>query len=252
MKRTILAGVLVLTSGLTGLLAQTPAKGPAAKSKAEMDAIMAMQNATDPDAAIKAAEDLMTKFADTDFKEYALTMEARAYHQKRDEVNAQVFGERVLQLNPKSYLMEQMVGEIIAQGIKDHDLDRDEKLAKATKLFKDSIEHVMTAAKPNPQIPDADWTAGQKFVVAESHNGLGMLATAQKGWDDAIKEYQLALDGDPEQDAYATRLAASYLAAGKPAECLAICDKLLAKTGLHPQIKAAVESIKKQAEAAKK
>jgi tetratricopeptide (TPR) repeat protein len=252
MKPTILAGVLLLTSGLTGMLAQTPAKGPTPKSKAESDAVMAVQSATDPDVAIKAAEDLLTKFADTDFKEFAFTFEARAYHQKRDEVNAQVFGERVLQLNPKSYMMEQMVAEIITQGIKDHDLDRADKLAKATKLFNDSIEHVQTATKPNPQIPDADWTSGQKFVIAESHNGLGMLATAQKHYPDAIKEYQLALDGDPEQDAYATRLAASYLSADKPTESIAICDKLLAKPTLHPQIKAAVESIKKQAEASKK
>jgi tetratricopeptide (TPR) repeat protein len=71
-----------------------------------------------------------------------------------------------------------------------------------------------------------------------------MLAQVQEKWDDAIKEYQLALDGDPEQDAYSTRLANAYLGAGKKADALAICDKLLAKPNLHPQIKAVVTNIR--------
>jgi tetratricopeptide (TPR) repeat protein len=247
MKRTILTGVLVLTAGISGLLAQQPAApagAPKIKSPAEQTAVVAIQNAMDPDSQIKAAEDLMTKFADTDFKEFALTVEARAYQQKRDDVHAQVFGERVLAINPKSFSMELLVGEVITGGIRDHDLDRDDKLAKANKLFNDCIENTKTAVKPNPQITDAQWTEAMKYTVAEAHNGLGMLASAQKKWDDAIKEYKLALDSDPEQDAYATRLAKVYLDTGKTAECLAICDRLLAKPTLHPQIKAVVTNIK--------
>lgn len=252
MKRTILAGVLILTAGLSGLCAQQPAapaaaKPPSVKSKAEGEAVNAVIKAGDPDATIKAAEDLMTKFSDTEFKEFALTMEARAYQQKGDAVQAQVFGERVLQMNPKSYTMELLVGEVIAPGIKDHDLDRDDKIAKATKLFNDAIENIKVATKPNPQLPDAQWADAQKFTIAQCHNGLGILAQVQKKWDDAIKEYQLALDGDPEQDAYATRLANAYLAAGKNAEAIAICDKLLAKPDLHPTIKQVVTSIKTNA-----
>jgi len=36
------------------------------------------------DATIKAADDLLTKFADTEFKEFALYMEAESYQQKKD------------------------------------------------------------------------------------------------------------------------------------------------------------------------
>ena len=246
MKRTILAGVLVLTSGLTALWAQKP------KSPAEMQAVQAVSTAADPDSAIKAAEELLTKYSDTEFKEFALMMEARAYQEKRDSVNAQIFGERALQINPKSYLMENLVATVITQGIGEHDLDRADKLAKATKLYNDAIDNVKTATKPNPQLPDDQWAQAQKYTMAESHNGLGMLAQQQKKWDDAVKEYQLAMDGDPEQDAYATRLANALLAAGKPAEALDLCNKILAKPSLHPQIKQVVESIKKNAEAAKK
>jgi tetratricopeptide (TPR) repeat protein len=252
MKRTILTGIVILTAGLSGLLAQQPAapaaaKGPTIKSPAERQAVLAVQSATDPDTAIKASEDLLNKFADTDYKEFALTMEARAYQQKKDDVNAQVYGERVLQINPKAYLMQLLVAEVITPNIKEHDLDHDKEVANVTQLFNDAIVNAKAAVKPNPQLSDADWTAALAYTIAEAHNGLGMLAQIQKKWDDAIKEYQLAVDGDPEQDAYSTRLASAYLGAGKNAEAVAICDKLLAKPNLHPTIKQVVTNLKTQA-----
>ena len=122
-----------------------------------------------------------------------------------------------------------------------------EKIALGDKLFHDAIEHIKTASKPNKQTSDADWAAGQKFTTAQAHNDLGMLAITQKKWDDGVKEFQLALDGDPDQDAYSARLALSYLNGGKPAEAIALCDKLLAKANLHPMIKSYVSNIKAQA-----
>src|SRR5438477_10968262 len=81
-------------------------KGPAPKSQAELTAIQAMftaQQKNDVDGVIKAADELMTKFADTEFKELALYMEAEAYSQKGDNTKAQVYSEQALALNPKSY-----------------------------------------------------------------------------------------------------------------------------------------------------
>jgi tetratricopeptide (TPR) repeat protein len=255
MKRTILTGILAMAAGLSGLLAQQP-PAPAApkiqgpKSKAEQEAVIALQKASqaqDPDATIKAAETLLTKYFDTDFKEFALGMEAQAYQTKRDDVNAQIFGERALEVNPKSYIMELLVAEVISSGIKDHDLDRADKMTKCTKLFNDSIVNVQAAPKPKPQISDADWSSVQKSYVGEAHNGMGMLALADKKYDVAVKEFQVALDNDPQQDAYAARLASSLLSAHQYPECIAVCDKLLAKSDLHPTIKNLVTSIKNEA-----
>jgi tetratricopeptide (TPR) repeat protein len=257
MKRTILTAVVALTAGLTGLLAQQAAgqaagKAPMAKSQAELKAVQALNSAGDPDSTIKAAEDLVTKFADTQYKEYALTREAQAYKDKRDPVNAQVYGERVLEINPKSFLMELLVAEVITPSIKEHDLNYPDEIAKVAKLCNDAIVNIQAASKINPQQSDADWEAGKKFLVAQAHNDLGTLARVQKHWDDAIKEYQLAIEGDPEQDAYAAYLAISYLGAGKNADSIATCDKILAKPNLNPTIKNFVTNVKNQASAAKK
>jgi len=241
----ILTGILLMTSGLLGLFAQAPAAKP--KSNGERKAIAAIQTAAssqDPDAIIKAAENLLNNYADSDYKEYALTMEAQAYQMKKDDDNAQVYADRVLQINPKAFAMELLIADAITPNIKEHDLNKDEEIAKVTKLYNDAIENVKVAVKPNPQISDADWENNRKFTIGRAYNGMGMLASFLKNNDEAIKDYQLAVENDPEQDAYATRLAAAYLTAGKKTEALAICDKLLAKPNLHPTIKQFVTKIK--------
>jgi hypothetical protein len=81
MKRTLLSGVLVMAIGVSGLMAEMKVK-----SKAESVAVQALiaSETQGPDAIIKAAEELLTKFADTQFKEVALMAEATAYQQKGD------------------------------------------------------------------------------------------------------------------------------------------------------------------------
>ena len=259
MKRTILTGVLVATAGFSGLLAQQPAepaapKAPAVKkvTQEEQKAWDAVLKAADPDAAIKAAEELMTKFADTPYKEAALSAEAQAYKEKGDRDQAQVFAGRVLEVNPKNYAMELMLGEVIEGRMRNADLDLKENVAKCTHLFNDAIDNVKVAVKPNPTIPDAEWPNDQKFLIAQAHYDLGILLLIQKKPDDAIKEFQQAIDGDPAQDAFVAQLAKAYSDANKFAECIAACDRLLAKPDLNARIKSYVTSIKNLAVASAK
>jgi len=248
MKPLILTGIVVLTAGLSGLFAQAPA--PKIKSNGERKAVIAIQTAVksgDLDGIVKASEDLLNNYADSDYKEYALTVEAKAYQTKGDLDNAQIFADRALQINPKAYTMQLLIAEAITPNIKEHDLNYADEIAKCTKLFNDAIENVKVAVKPNPQVSDADWENNKKFAQSEAYNGLGMLASIDKKPDEAVKDFQLAVDNDPEQDAFATRLASAYLTVGKKSEALAICDKLLAKPTLNPRIKSVVTSLKNAA-----
>jgi tetratricopeptide (TPR) repeat protein len=265
MKRIILTGTLAMAAGLTGLMAQQGKQGqkgqpaeqapqqqqqqliPGTKSAGESQALMALIQAQgNPDATIKAADELLTKYADTTFKETALLQEANAYQAKRDEIKAQFYAEKVLEVNPKSFQANLMLGEIITSGTKENDLDKEEKLNKATKYFNDTIESLKGAAKPNPQVTDQQWEEGKKFVTAEAHNGLGMVALVRKKYDVATTEFRTAVDTDP-QPAYQVRLAMSLQNSGKNDEAVAIVDKLLADPQLHPAIKQVAQSIKNNA-----
>src|SRR5215831_21356729 len=117
MKRSILAGVLALVSGVTGLMAQKP------KSQKEVEAIQAMFGAQDPDARIKAADALMTKFADTEFKSLAMYLTAASYEQKNDFEKMVFWCERTLQADAKNYPCMLMLAGGIAKRARENDLD---------------------------------------------------------------------------------------------------------------------------------
>jgi len=260
MKRTILTGTLVLATGFMCLMAQQPpakgqAKGPAPKSQGEAQALndlfQAANSGNNPDAVITASEALVTKYADSDFKEAALLLEAQAYKQKNDTDKATIYGERVLEINPKNFQITLMLGEILAMKTRENDLDKEEKLTKADKYLNGTIEDLKTAAKPNPQIPDAQWEEAKKQLVAEAHNDLGLVAITRKKYDVAVTEFKAAIDGDP-QPTYSVRLASAYQQGGKNEEATAICDKLLADPQLNPQIATVAKQVKAAAAAGKK
>jgi tetratricopeptide (TPR) repeat protein len=243
MKRTILTGLLALVAGAAGLMAQA-AKGPAPKSKAELDALQALFGAQgNPDATIKAADELLTKFADTDFKEQAYYLEADAYHIKKDDTKAQIFAEKALETNPKSYQASIMLAEIIVGGTRETDLDKEEKLAKAEKYAKDTIDFVKDAPKPNPQVQDAQWDEFKKGIIARAHNSLGLGLLTRKKYMEAAAEFKTATDNDP-QGAFIVRQASALQAAGKNDEAIALCDKLINDASMHPQIKQVAQSVK--------
>jgi tetratricopeptide (TPR) repeat protein len=246
MKRTILAGIVALAAGAASLWAQKP---PAPKSQKELDAVKAMFAAAQagPDQTIAAAEALITGFADTEFKELALFFEARSYQQKNDLVKAQVYGERVLEVNPKNFQTTLMMGELIAQSTGEHDLDREEKLAKAEKYLKDSIENLKTAPKPNPQSSDKEWADAKDQMTAEAHAGLGLCGLARKKYDAAAAEFKTASEGDPQTPTYAARLALALQLGGKNDEAIAVCTKILDDKQLNPQVRDYVQKVRADA-----
>ena len=247
MKRMIFTGALALVAGVSSLMAQAaPPKAPAPKSKDELAALQALINArSNPDATIKAAEDLMTKYADTDFKDMALFSEAGAYEQKRDVDKAQTYAERALEVNPKYFQATLMLSELLAQNTRENDLDKEEKLGKAEKYAHDTIQLVKEAAKPNPQIPDQQWDDAKKDLTAEAHNALGLAALTRKKYDAATAEFKSAADGVAHAEpAYLVREASALNSGGKYDEAIAICDKIMADQQVHPQIRQVAQAIR--------
>jgi tetratricopeptide (TPR) repeat protein len=250
----ILTGILALATGMTALVAQQPAqKGggqpqglvPNTKSQGESQAVVALMQAQgNPDAMIKAADELVQKYADSFYKETALLFEANAYQQKGDREKAMIYGEQVLAVNPKNFQVPNMLGNLIVQGTRENDLDKEEKLTKAEKYFNSTIESLKTAQKPNPQLSDAQWEEGKKYLIGDADNGLGMVALQRKKYDVAITDFKAAVDNAPDEPTYAVRLASALQSAGKNDEAIAVCDKVLANPQLHPQIKQVAQSIK--------
>ncbi len=181
MQRVLTISTLALAMTLPVLCADQ--KQPTPKSKGEVDALQAMFGTQDPDARIKAADALLSKYADTEFKGLALYLEAVSYQQKNDFEKMIVFAEQSVQADPKQYAAMLMLAKGIAQKTREFDLDREEKLTRAEKYAKDAMEIVKDAPKPNPQITDDQWTEAKKQYTAQGHEALGYAAMARKNYD---------------------------------------------------------------------
>ena len=211
------------------LLAGTLAMGQKVKSKAEGEAVNAVLTATTPDQRIAASDNLLSKYKDTAFKSIALQMAGESYAQKGDGVNAIVYGDRAIEADPKNFQALLLVSSQLARLTKEFDLDKDEKLKKATKLANDAVAAIAAAEKPNPQLTDEQWTGIKKDLTSEAHETLGMIATVDKKWAPAITEYKTAIDAS-STPAYTAmvRLISVYNNDKKYDEATALADKLIA------------------------
>ncbi|MFN0169600.1 MAG: tetratricopeptide repeat protein [Bryobacteraceae bacterium] len=249
MKPFLRYALFTAVIGVTLIFAQ---KQPQPKSQKEVDAIQAMFQAQDPDSRIKAAEALIVKFADTEFKALALYLIAASYEQKGDVEKMIVYAEETLKADPKDYKPMFMLAAGFAKRTREFDLDKEEKLGKAEKYAKEGIEAVKVAAKPNPSVTDEQWTAAKKDFEAQAHDALGQVAMVRKKYDVATQEFTTALTtaGNPDPVTY-IRLAQAHTMSGKPDDALAALDKLNAIADLHPQIKQAAQAERVRATQAK-
>jgi len=221
-------------------------------SQKEYQAWMAIQNAATPDARIEAVDKFVTGFADSSLKSMALLTAAQASEQKRDTPKAIAYAESAMEADPKNYQAMQLISAELARGTRENDLDKEEKLAKAEKLAKDSLPLIASAAKPNAQMPDTQWAEIKKDDTAQSHVDLGMIAIVRKKYDVAIEEYKTAIDTAATPDAATmVRLAGAYNQAGKPDDAAAAADKVLAMPNLNPAVKQFATAEKTRAEQAK-
>ncbi len=244
MRRSAVLAVISLAATLA--FAQTKQMKP--KSKGEETAVRAMLGAQDPDARIKAADDLITKFADTEFKPYALYLEADAYAQKGDNDKAIVYGEQALEADPKSYQSAILLCKTYASTTHNNDLDKAEKIGKIEKYGHEGIEIIGTAAKPNPTLGDPEWTQIKNDLMGQAYLGLGIAAVFQNKIDDANAHFQKVADMDTDPTDL-IRAGRALLDAKKYDQSIQWFDKAAAAPTANAQIKQIAANDKARAQA---
>ena len=224
---------LLIVALMGAALAQQPPKQPSPKSQKELDAILAIQNAQDPDGRIKAAEDLLAKFKDTEFKEFALQMETLSHQQKNDFDNMIIVGERTLEVNPENVVVLIALATAIPQRTREHDLDKEEKLGKAETYAVKAQKLIPNLPKFNPSIPDDDWTGYKKSAMSQAHEAIGMAAFVRKNYPKAEEAFKAAAEVSPQPEpTILYRLGMVYNAQGKYDEAIAALDKAIAAGGV--------------------
>jgi tetratricopeptide (TPR) repeat protein len=240
---------LVLFAG-TLAFAQAPIAPPkpAKKiSKKEAEAYNAMVQAQDSDSRIKLANDLITNFADTQFKGLALFMEADAYLRKGDNDKAIVFAEQAIEADPKNYQALVLLAKTYAATTHINDLDKQEKLTKADKYANDALEILKTVDKPNPKMTDAEWTSAKGDFEGQCYMALGISAAFRNKVDDATANFQKVSELDLEP-ADLIRCARALIDTHKPEQAIVWLDKAIASPNASPQIKTIATNDKARAQ----
>ncbi|MGA2712327.1 MAG: tetratricopeptide repeat protein [Bryobacteraceae bacterium] len=255
MRRLILLTLCLLAASVAFAQKKGSAPAPAApagpgpKSQAEVQAVNAAIQAQTADDRIKAVDDLITKFPNTDFKSFALMMEAESWQAKGDNVKAIVFGEQALQADPKNFDADNLLANVLAATTRDTDLDKDDKLTRADKYAHDSLDILNTGVRPFTT-PEATWPKVKADAQAQAWQALGMVAIVRKKSDEAIADFQKGIDANASP-LLMVRVGRVLLAQNKNDEAITWYDKALASPNVPAQVKSIAEADKARAVAAK-
>lgn len=249
-KSTRLLATLVVSAALA---LSVFAQGPQPKSQKELDALVAIQNAANVDARIEAANKLIQDFADTQFKSWALSIIMQSYEMKQDIPNTIVYAEQTLDAKPSD--IEAATAHIrIANGTvrqtKEFDLDKEEKLKKVEEHAAKGLALLSSAAKPNPEFPDADWAMYKKAEEAIAHDSMAQAEFVRKKYTEAAEYFKKAIEAQPDP-VRMLKAGNAYRLAKKYDEAVAMFDQAISDPNTNDQIKNLAETEKKQALQAK-
>ncbi len=242
MRRFVFTAACIAAATLPGQAQMKP------KSRKEAEAINAMLQAQTPDDRIKAADNLITNFADTQFKSYALFIEADAYFQKNDVDKAIVFGEQATDADPKNFQADVLTAKAYAGTIYNNDLDKADKVAKIKKYADAAISNLATAEKPNPNLPDDQWAQVKKDLEGQADYALGIAAVYSDKPDEANADFQKAADNDQDPTDL-IRAGRAFLDVHKPDQAITWFDKAAASPQANAQVKSIAASDKARAQA---
>jgi hypothetical protein len=225
--------------GLSPLWAQKP------KSKKEQQALLAVQVAKTPDERIMAIEDVLTNFADTEFKTALLTMAVQTEQQKNDYAQVMFYADRLVKADPMNAFALVTMASETARHTRENDLDKEDQLAKVDKWAKDGIEAAKTMGKVAATESDDDLDHDRKDMQAQGYVALGMAAALRKNYEAAATAYKDSLKtGATPNPATMVRLAQIYMATGKLEDANFTLDKAISTPNISPQIKSVADALK--------
>ena len=234
MIKTLAALVTVFTLSVLAF-GQDPAAaptGPQAKSQEELNAMLLCQQAPDTDLRIESCNKLIAEYPDTEFKEVASYLLMLSYQNKNDFESMLIFGEQTLELNPENIGALISLSYVIPLRTREHDLDKEEKLAKAEDLAKRAMVLLPAIPKVNPEMADEDWLMMKKGFMSQLHESMGIIASKRQDYPTAEDSYRKMLQvADKQTGTMFFRLAEALKQQEKYDEALNMLDQSIARGG---------------------
>jgi len=171
---------------------------PQAKTQEEFKAYNDAVALTDAAAQEKAAGDFATKFPDSELRPLLYKAVMHGYQQANNADKMMAMAEKILTYDPDDPEALLGVSQVLAERTRDTDLDRDQKLAEATKDAQRALVTVDTDI-PTTGLPQERIDAFKGFIRSEAYAILGTIEFNKKAWADAEGDLRKSIDAFPQQ-----------------------------------------------------
>ncbi|MEP6645293.1 MAG: hypothetical protein ABJA69_12395 [Acidobacteriaceae bacterium] len=172
---------------------------PQAKTQPEFEAYQAAIKTTDPAAMDKAATDFAAKFPDSELRLLLLRATMRAYQSANNADKMQEAGHKVLALDPDDPEALIGVAEVTAERTRDTDIDKDQRLADASKMAQHALETVDTDISVPAGTPQEKIDAYKSGLRSSAYSIIGTLQFNQSKFADAEGSFRKSIDAFPSQ-----------------------------------------------------
>src|SRR5579864_7372896 len=208
-------------------LLTTPSGVEVKASPAEAFALRDIQNEADPEQRVKLADEFEKKFPNSSLLSYVYTAAAKAHHEKGELDEAVAVAHKSLKLDPDNTFSLLILALVlptrkelqgspseVRQRLQETETDANRALALIEKL------------KPWPDETDEQFKQRKGSLAADAHFALGMAATQEDRYDDALTQYQIAISSTSKPTfQYYYRLAEAYASVGQVPQAIDTLQK---------------------------
>ena len=177
MKKFMLSAATMLLAATTVMAQQQQAAqaGPKPKSQKEVEALQKVQQAANPEDRIKAIDNVLENFADTEYKSILLQMAVESAARRTTIRRFWSTESALCKPIPRATLPCSRCASATVQNTKEFDLDKDQKLAKVQKYANGAIERAENCAISQSANHRAAVGSGKEAADSGSLCGSGRL-----------------------------------------------------------------------------
>ncbi len=171
---------------------------PQAKTQPEFDAYKTAAAITDAAAQQKAAEDFATKYPESELRPLLFKSVMHGYQQSNNADKMMEMAQKILSFDPDDPEALLGVAQVLAERTRETDLDRDQRLAEATKDAQRALATVDTDL-PTAGVPQEKVDAYKGFLRSEAYAIIGTIYFNKKDWTEADANLRKSIDAFPQQ-----------------------------------------------------
>lgn len=202
LHRLRIAAVLAIGFGGGLFIFATPAAAQAAqqaspwKDRAEYDAFVAIQQATDPNQRVDLADKYLAAYAESKVLEQVYAMKLQGYQQLNNSPKIEETATKLLEINPKNFQALYLLSFLIPRTINVQDASSNAKLDAVAGYAARGLEEVATIQMPQGMAP-AQFEEQKKQSSAIFHQTVGFAALQKKDYPKAAESLRRSAEFNP-------------------------------------------------------